>query len=59
MNVYNYTKNTFVLSGAYCDWALQLSNTIYIAHNAKGYDSIIILNNIVKNRIPTDAIRGP
>ena len=43
----------------YCEWALDQKNTIHIAHNAKGYDSVFIFNYIIKNRLPFEASCSP
>jgi hypothetical protein len=43
----------------YCEWALNQTNTIQIAHNMQGYDGIFLLENFINNLLPSDPSNGP
>ena len=48
--------NIFYNIDDFCAWSLAQKNTIQIAHNLKGYDGKFILNYMLKNVLPTDAL---
>ena len=43
----------------FCTWSLEQTNSIQIAHNLRGYDGIFIMQNFLKNKLPTDSKCGP
>jgi hypothetical protein len=44
---------------SFCEWLLQQTNSIVIAHNLKGYDGIFIYNYFLKNIKIGDKLAGP
>ena len=46
--------HTFYNIQGFCSWLFRQRNSVFIAHNMKGYDGIFILQYILKNLLPTD-----